>query len=288
MIGQIDGYYVAAQIRLLRQIDKRAILLLEGEDDARALDRFVDPKKCDVEIAFGKKNVIDALDLLEDDAFQGIAGLADADFDRVFHIEHPVENIYLTDQHDLDLTIFTSSALDRYLREHADADRVKRLFDSDASKLREAVIDSTLPLAFCRLVSARDNLSLYFKDLRHDDFVSPNDLSVDYNQLVNEIILRSNTRCTKDQLLRLIAVERKQQHDCLQTANGHDVAAFLGIALRKMIGNKRIHQTWASEVESGLRLAFDWDALVQTTMYAMLRTWEANNSPYQIFRIRPI
>jgi hypothetical protein len=284
MISQIDGFYIAAQARLLRQVDKRAILLVEGNTDARVLEHFIDPKACDVEIAFGKRNVLTALDLLEEDAFSGLIGLVDADFDRLLGVTYSVENVCLTDHHDLDLTIFASSALGRYVGEHADPDRFEASYDSNLQVLRTAIARSSLPLAICRFVSERDGLRLYFKDLRHEDYVSADDLSVDLNGLVAGIIDRSSTRCTVDQLLRLVAAEGTKNHDTLQLTNGHDVAAFLGIAFRKMLGKKRQQQTWASEIESGLRLALDWGAFVQTKMYDCVRHWEAQNKPYRIFK----
>ena len=120
MISQIDAHYVAAQIRLVRQADKRTVLVLEGETDAKVFDRFIDKEACDTEIAFGKKNVIEAIDLLEDEGFVGVIGIADADFDRLLGVEHGLENLCLTDCHDLDLTIFASPALERYIAEYAD------------------------------------------------------------------------------------------------------------------------------------------------------------------------
>jgi len=62
----IDGHYVAAQIRLLRQLWKGAILVLEGETDAKVFGNFIDDTACQIEIAFGKANLCSALDLLED------------------------------------------------------------------------------------------------------------------------------------------------------------------------------------------------------------------------------
>jgi hypothetical protein len=100
-------------------------------------------------------------------------------------------------------------------------------------------------------VSERDGLRLYFKDLRHDQYIDL-DLAVDVHLLTSEIIRRSRTRCTVDQLKRLISVETGANHDLYQVANGHDVAAVLGIALRKLLGCRRAVHTWASEILSFL------------------------------------
>ncbi len=284
MMEHIDGHYVAAQIRLLRQVHKGTILIVEGATDVRALDRFIDKGFCDIEVGFGKENVIEALDLLEDEGFPGVVAIVDADFDRLLGKTYRLENLRLTDSHDLDLTIFVTSALERYIAEHADKDLLKQQVTSDISTVRKRVINASLPLAYCRLTSEHKNLDLYFKDLKHDQFVSLDDLSIDSEQLIGELIARSSTKCTATSLKTYIGTEAAKDYDPYQLANGHDVAAILGIALRKLLAKRKPAQTWASEIEAGLRLAFDWEAIVGTTLYADLREWEANNKPYRIFR----
>lgn len=282
MIGQIDAHYVAAQVRLVRQADKRTVLVLEGETDARVFDRFIDKEACDIEIGFGRKNVIEAIDLLEDEGFVGVIGVADADFDRLLGVEHNLENLCLTDCHDLDLSIFASSALERYLAEHADPKLLSAACKGDLQEFRRLILTTSLELSCCRLASEKYGLRLYFKDLRHDQYVDLS-LTVDVQLLTNDVIQRSNTRCTVDQLGRLIVAETDADHDLYQLANGHDVAAVLGIALRKLLGARRVEQTWASEIEAGLRLAFDWEAARGTALFGCLRAWEDSNRPHRIF-----
>jgi hypothetical protein len=196
MIRHIDGYYVAAQVRLIRQVHKGTVLILEGDTDARAIESFVDGKLCDIEIAFGKTNVLDALDRLEDEAFAGVVGIIDADFDRLRGKSYQVENLCVTDTHDLDLTIFASPAFDRYMAEHADRNLLKGAFGSDLMLVRQKVLDASLPFACCRYTSECRGFYLLFKDLSYDQFVSVEDLSVDSDALLSELISRSRTRCT--------------------------------------------------------------------------------------------
>lgn len=179
-----------------------------------------------------------------------------------------------------------SPALERYLAEHADPNLVDALCKSDFQRLRELILIASLDLSCCRLASERHGLRLYFKDLRPDQYIGF-DLSVDVQLLTADIIQRSSTRCTVEQLRRLIAAETGAKHDLYQLANGHDVAAVLGIALRKLLGERRTAQTWASEIEAGLRLAFDWEAATCTSLFKYLRAWEKNNQPYRIFRQQP-
>lgn len=47
----------------------------------------IDNAACDIEIGFGRKNVMEAIDILEDEGFVGVIGVADADFDRLLGVQ---------------------------------------------------------------------------------------------------------------------------------------------------------------------------------------------------------
>jgi len=67
-------------------------------------------------------------------------------------------------------------------------------------------------------------------------------------------------------------------------ANGHDVCAFVGIALRHLIGSRKVPQTWGSEIEAGLALAFDEQMFKKTAVYSSLATWELQSQTFRLFK----
>jgi hypothetical protein len=284
MLKHIDGAYVAAQVRLMRQVQKGAILMVEGGSDAKVFENFIDTRNCDIEVGFGKTNVINAIDRLEDEGFPGVVAVVDADFDRLRAKKYKIENLYFTDKHDLDLTIFSTAALERYINEYSDRELYKSKFKSDISEFRAKMLNATLIVSCCRFISENQALGLYFKDFAMDKFISVDDLTIESDKLISAIISRSSTRCTEIELNRYITTEIANQHDFYQLSNGHDVATMVGISLRKLISSRRDVHTWASEIEAGLRLAFTWDEFIGTDMYKSLRLWESENKPYVIFR----
>ena len=283
MIAQIDGYYVAAQIRLIQQTHKGAVLLLEGDKDDRVLRRFIDGS-CDIEIGFGREQVIKALDLLEEEGIGGVVAVIDADFDRILGRSYDLEGLCVTDCHDLDLTIFSSSALDRVVDMYAEKPLFEQAMGGSADKLRDFLLRASVELACCRLASERHALRLYFKDLKLYEFVDAASLITDLDKLASELVSRSTTRTTINELKTYVQAEKSKQHDLRQLANGHDVATFLGIAFQGMLARRRVQQTWGSEIEAALRLAFDWQALSETELFRCLRAWEAGNKPYRVLR----
>lgn len=284
MIKHLDGAYFAAEVRFTRQIHKGAVLLLEGASDAKALGKFLDKNKCEIEICFCKKSVLDALDLLEDEGFPGVIAIVDADFDRITNTRHKLENLCLTDAHDLDLTIFMTAALQSYLDEHADPELIEKNFQNNLLSVRGLIMEKCTPLACGRLASERRNLRIYFKNLEHEAYVNQQNLAINVDRLAGDLIARSQTTCTVDAFLRFIDAETAQQHEPSQLLNGHDVAAVLGIAMREVIGTRRNVHTWGSELEAALRLAFNWEHFKSTSIYSWLKSWDDNNKPYQVLR----
>lgn len=284
MLNEVDGWHIAAKIRMARQIRKGTVLILEGHTDAKVFNRFIDTNLSEITVSFGKENALKALDLLEEEGAAGIVALVDADFDNVCRKVYSLENLYLTDFHDLDLTIFASIACDRYVAEHADRVKLQENFRGDTRAVRDRVVGASLPIALCKLASERQGLGLSFKGLKLEALFNVEDLSIDHEALQMELISRSRTRCSLIQLKAYIAIEIAEKHEPYQMASGHDVATILGLALRKLIASRRDVHTWGSEIEAGLRLAFDWEALKTTAIYKNLKAWEANNHPYRIFR----
>ena len=112
MRQHLTGWDIAGYVRFQRQTHKGTILLVEGEKDARVFDRLLDQKYVVTEASFGKDNALEALDLLEDEAFEGVVALVDADFDHLEEIKLDLEKLIVTDDHDLDITIIRTQALD--------------------------------------------------------------------------------------------------------------------------------------------------------------------------------
>src|SRR5262249_48947105 len=98
------------------------------------------------------------------------------------------------------------------------------------------------------------------------------------------VLDRSRTSCSLPELKGFVAGEIAKNPDPYQLVNGHDVAAILGIALRRLIGTRKPPQTWANEVEAGLRLAFDWEAMRGTGLYGCIRRGGVTHKPYRVFR----
>ena len=135
-------------------------------------------------------------------------------------------------------------------------------------------------------VAVTDTMELSHVRLRSSTYIGPinmHDLSVDVDQIISVLSQQYWVRCTSSRLKSCVLRESSKELDPYQLANGHDVSAILGIALRKIFGKRRESHTWASEIEAGLRLTFSREDLSQTKIFQIMKKWEFENKSYRIF-----
>ena len=116
MIHSIS-YEIANEIRMRRSQFSGTFLIVEGRDDRLFMEHFISLSTCKIEVAKGKQNVCDVIDILDQDNFDGVLGLIDADFDRIEQIQYKSQNLVMPECHDLIMMLVRSPTLDRTLTE---------------------------------------------------------------------------------------------------------------------------------------------------------------------------
>ena len=106
-------------------------LLVEGDSDKKLYNNLVNQDNCRFQICKGKpsskSNVIELITRLNQNNIAGVLGLIDADFDHIENKEYNHDNLFLTDDHDLEMMLIKSPALEKILQELASEDKLKKL-----------------------------------------------------------------------------------------------------------------------------------------------------------------
>jgi hypothetical protein len=275
----VDGPTVYAEVRMQRQKHKGAFLILEGGSDARRLDGCIDESKCALAIAYGKEAAIDAIDRIYDDGFQGAVAFVDADFDRCLGKKNVMEGVIFSAAHDLDMDMIKTSVLKRYLKEVADETKMSKFKTTD--ELIFLIQTRLLPLSFLRYINEREKIGLMLKSLKFEEFFMNNAIEID--DLLRVAIHSSKFIGERDRIKKKIEDALKRPFDIDQITSGHDFCEALGFALRDEIGDRRPAQSWGTEVELHLRLAFRLSDFKSTGVYLEAKKWEEKNKPYSIF-----
>jgi hypothetical protein len=142
---------LVSELLMMRTAFGGVFLLLEGEDDRRVLENFLESNDCLAYACDGKENVITALDQARFAGIVGVVGIVDADFWHFASDRPPDDDLLATDVHDMELLIFKSRAFDRVVREVCSRGKIAAyLKGAEVRSLRRALLRIAAPIGATR------------------------------------------------------------------------------------------------------------------------------------------
>lgn len=280
MREQITPDRIANSIRLLRSDHEGVFLIVEGHSDKLIYERLVNKQEVRITIASGKNNAIKALSILEKENFRRVVAVIDADFSRIEQQISDSNNLFLTDEHDLEMMLIKSAAFDKLLKERGSEEKIAA-FPKD---IRETLLKLGQEIGKLRLLSLRNKLDLKFEGLKFGKFIDKEKLSINIDELIRSIKNHSQKLSLDEQQIKQdLSVISDENHDPWQLCCGHDFISILAIALCKVLGTWNANDVKKEDWERELRLAYELSYFYQTQIYQLMVNWQSNNHPYQIF-----
>jgi hypothetical protein len=288
MREELSGDDVFNEIMMARTAFAGTFFILEGDNDCRWMDGFVDIKKCKTIPGHAKENVLDAVAIADRKHFEGVLGLVDADFDRLHGRNLGHANVCVTDLHDIDLMMMTmSEGVHRLVRQYCDTEK-HAAFLQRANKphLLSVAIESAFIIGILRWASDSSRLYLNFDKIDFSTFIDPNSLVTLKSDLIREVVgktksCRHSPEYLSGEMNRL--VQRKP--NLMQVVQGHDVAEVLSIALKITVGNCHAVIAGSRNIEKMCRVGFSSVEFKATCIYTWIKKWESDNAPYLVLRM---
>lgn len=278
---------IANEVLLARDKYNGPVLLLEGDSDEKFFRRFVKDPEMLIIPAWGKKNVLDAVEILESYVSErGFLGIVDADFGHVDGSLPASRNVVVTDDHDVEMMIIRTEAFYAVLRELGSKIKIRNFATGIKHEIRYVLIQKALIVGHLRHLSLTDDLCLRFEGLHFKRFVDRVSLEMDVGRMVENILAltRKPQLRAEDIRDRLLEIVEDANDDPYQICCGHDFVAILGIALRKALGSKSGKATTTEVLSAALRLAYNSEDFRLTRLYANAKRWSEENQDYDIFR----
>ena len=252
MREQITPDRIANSIRLLRSDHEGVFLIVEGHSDKLIYERLVNKQEVRVTIASGKNNAIKALSILEKENFRRVVAVIDADFSRIEQQIPDSNNLFLTDEHDLEMMLIKSAAFDKLLKERGSEEKIAA-FPKD---IRETLLKLGQEIGKLRLLSLRNKLDLKFEGLKFGKFIDKEKLSINIDELIISIKNHSQKLSLDEQQIKQdLSVISDENHDPWQLCCGHDFISILAIALCQVLGIWNANDVKTEVLERELRLA---------------------------------
>lgn len=162
----LDDRDLLATLRMLRTLDQRVILLVEGDSDVRALKRLIDNNHSTIVSSHNKSSLINAMATLEElgDNLDGCVGLVDRDFDHWGKEQESIlpSNVYETELYDLEADLLIMGGLlDDFLVSVLDVVKTRKLLSkSNDPELQTIIVRMAATIGKVRWASIRDSLKL--------------------------------------------------------------------------------------------------------------------------------
>lgn len=245
-------------------------VLLEGKADILLFRKLFNEKKCKIErIPGGNKKVENAVETLM--SFSPLVfGIRDADFIRIIDTTYSKTNIFLTDCHDIEMTMLSfNSVLAPLFYEHT------QLTENQFMGKINQLISIIRQIGILKLVSESEKLELRF-DCGFQDLISFRDYSFNFSAFFDRVISnspKSNVMDLNELRAKILQLE-SDEHDMFQLTNGHDLTKTIATYLREC---HKVNIGFA-EVEKSLRLIFRTEHFMQTRLCCELNIWQIANS----------
>jgi 5S rRNA maturation endonuclease (ribonuclease M5) len=276
----LNEHTVANSIKQARQIISSTFLIVEGDTDSRVYKNFFDKNSCQTQVAHNKVNAIKALKILQNENFQGVLAITDADFDNLEQTEN-ITNLFKTDFHDLECLIFSSLALEKVLAEFGSEQKINK-FGKD---IREILFEIGSFIGYLRWISLSDELNLTFEGIEFGKFIDKNNLTFTLDLFVTTVKNKSQRLDINNaQITQQITNLSSQNHDKKQISCGKDLVEIISLALQKVLGTNDSKKVASEIIARDLRLAYEFEFFVSTNLYQNVKMWETENIPFQVFR----
>jgi hypothetical protein len=257
----------------------RGALIVEGESDTSVFLFLADTHHCRLFIAEGKKNVIDAIAIVQRSRYPGVVAVVDADFWNLDGVKPSLPDVFITDTHDLETMMLSTRAYHKLLVLYRVCSLgTVEIKDEELSLRGKDILDriqgTALRLGYIRWASLKYGLRIRFKELPLRRCIDPRALRIEEERLETEITRASDAGAGSwVQISARAEGLRDHGHDPWQVCRGHDITEILSVYLENSL-RRPVSRT---EVEIQLAACYDSRDFAQSTLYTELSSWEVRN-----------
>lgn len=269
---QLKPHDIANDVRLRRTQHSGSFLLVEGADDGRLYERFIDRSRCQLIVAHCKENVEGAICQLDSTNVAGVVGIVDCDFDVLSGRDLPNQNVVRGDCHDLEAECVRSPAFEAVRIEYTSSDKLSKFETRHGKSLKNCLLEAAAYVGCLRWHSLKQGLNLEFEGVQFSRFVDRHTLILDLGLLVRELKNNSQNPALPDQELIAAVTPETRSQDPWHICCGPDIVELLTLALRSAVGSQQ--NLTSDEVTRSLRLAYSDQHFFESGLCARIMDWE--------------
>jgi hypothetical protein len=246
-------------------------VFVEGDSDIRLFRKLFNLQHCKVEFVPGGKLKLEECVVTLLGIYSLIIGIRDADFIHLSNTTYSEKNIFITDLHDMEMTliaedeVFSSLMFEHTLitqKEHLD--------------VRQNIMNALEDLSLLKFLNENEKLEYNFDGVGFQDLLLFPDSSLDLHQYFVRILKKSVGAVIVDYDIVMQKVKglKASNPELFQLCNGHDCIKALSKYLREYGQVKSISN---EIISSSLRIAFTQSHHRKTTLFRNTQAWADSN-----------
>lgn len=260
-------------------------LIVEGKKDEKLYGKFINKDEVRIKPAFGNEKVKRVIEILDERGFERKIGIIDSDFKRILKITENLGGLFITDDHDIEVMIIKTKALEHVLNIYCSSTKIKEFEKKKGITIREAVLALGKEIGYLKLANKVYDLGLVFKpqkpegnQIKYSKFTCDKTFNFLGSQsLIDTAINYSRNKSSsikdKSEIETKYNEVSTQELDLMQLVNGHDLANFLYILMKKILKSKSKMLNDFTCIEDSLILAYDFSFFKETELFSQIINW---------------
>lgn len=262
-------------------------MYVEGASDERFWNKFIDTKLVKIQVCHGCGKVEEVVEQHIKEGVMSFLAIIDSDFHRILGSTPQKTNLFITDDHDLEMMMYHNNRAFAEMKNSIDRGYKIASYTSSGHDILKETIEITNDIGYCRLANKKNGWGMKFsiEDEETHDIVRPEYKDILENasgnylgdtRLVSKVFGFNKKHKLNPPLesviLEAMRFEKRTTYDDWQFSNGHDVSCLLPYIIRRRCKhrNKNMDQEY---IESVLYAAYEKQDFVSTQLYASLNDW---------------
>lgn len=288
VLEETEAEILVAGIRLNIQHPnhKEVIIVVEGEDDEKALKKFFNVQAVEFTCATNCSIVKDAMLIVSTDKQlkDCVIGIKDADFDHIKKISYNIANLMITDTHDMETLMLTPKVCERICWETIKQEYPNLSFDAMTSLKNLSYLRYYNDKMILTGEKKSDKDGIRFKKTKIHKLI-PNNQPVSVEDVLKHVKLAGNSEKTSfpdlDTMNQFIQENPIDNGDLILFTNGHDlVSAICNILHSKA---KKAKDYGKIAIAALIRAHFSKEEFEKTNLYKSIDNW--NNNRFNLWAI---
>ena len=283
VLEETEAEILVARIRLNIQHPnhKEVIIVVEGEDDEKALKKFFNMQAVEFTCATSCSIVKDAMIIVSTDKQlkDCVIGIKDADFDHIKKISHNISNLMVTDTHDIETMMLTPRVCRRICLE---------TINREYQNLSSQAMSSLKNLSYLRYYNDKMILNGGNPDKKVINFrgvIIADVASVSVRDVLQHVKAKGNSNKTSFPDLNAMNLFINQNpinnKDLALFTNGHDLVHAIQYILHSQNQAARAYSD--KNIATMIRMSYCKNEFRNTKLYQDIDNW--NNNRFNLWAV---